>query len=230
MTALRLGPFVRARSESHDYARTVARAAFSRSSSIRPLLALVAVYATLTSVSFADGERYLSVWLRLLLVETSRLLPDGFEADSIALTNSEGKRLIVVETRTTLALYPRGILLPGQMYELSTLQAYALAHTVLVFAILAAWPAGGSLRRRLVLLLLGVPCVLISTSLDIPFVLAGSARSYVIHAFDSDRAGSDAWVLYAGFLNRGGRFGLIVALALLAAVVGSGQAHRKENT
>ena len=222
-------------SSNDDAVRAAERraASFSRTKKItahargaRSAFVFVVAYAALTGLGYANGEWYVAGWLRIFLVETISLLPRGFVAESIRLETQHSQRLIVVNTHTSLALYPRGIVPPDKPYEISTLQAYAISHAALVFSILAAWPTGGSPYRRILLLLLGIPCVLVSTSLDVPFVLAGLARRLIVAAVDPEAAGRDPLLLYYEFLQRGGRYGVIVALALLAAAAGSARAAR----
>jgi hypothetical protein len=118
-----------------------------------------------------------SAWLPLLAAETAWLLPPGFVAQSIEPITKDGERLVVVHARTTAVAFPHGVLPSDKTFDISTLQAYLLFHAVVALSILAAWSVAGSARRRIALLLVGVPCVLVTTSLDVPFVLAGLARS-----------------------------------------------------
>src|SRR5262249_25536800 len=100
----------------------------------------------------------------------------------------------------------------------STLQAYALYHPILAFALLAAWPVR-TWGRRALLLALGVPSVLLSTSLDIPFVLTGHFQEIFVATPPTGPLPWDARMLDSSCLHNGGRFGLTLAVALAFALL-----------
>lgn len=181
-------------------------------------LVVIGAYSLLTLAAFWGGESYLAAWLPLLRVESAWLLPHGFIVDSIELVTSNGERLIALHIRSSTQLtFAHGNLPAGLKIHCTTLQAYALYHPVIAYAVLAAWPAV-SVPRRLALLALGIPCVLITTSLDIPFVLTGLARELVLEHLEPERLGSDPGAVYYAFLHSGGRLGLAITGTLLAAL------------
>src|SRR5262249_8717577 len=76
-----------------SFSRTKETPAHARAA--RSVLVFVVVYAALTGLGYAHGERYLTGWLPLFLIETTSLLPRGFVADSISLERRDSQRLIV---------------------------------------------------------------------------------------------------------------------------------------
>lgn len=190
-----------------------------RYSNLRVPLVLLGTYVvlTLTALWIADG--YVAAWLPLLGVETQWLLPHGVSCDSLSLVTRGAQRLVEVHAVTTMQLtFENGVLPPGVGLKASTLQAYVLSHAVIVYAILLAWPVPGW-RGRGMLLLSGVPCVLLTTSLDIPFVLAGLAQDLILGRFAPQRAERDPLALYYSFMHGGGRIALAIAGALLTALL-----------
>lgn len=185
---------------------------------VRSVVTLLAVYCGLTAVAFLWGNRLLAAFLPLLGTEIDWLLPAEFVRTSLSLGATNGQAQIVLDVATTVDIAVEGrTAQAGLPASSSTLQAYALQHIALVFSILAAWPAH-SLRQRAWLLALGVPCVLISVSLDIPFVLTGLLRQLWLEQVSRAASGTDALVVYYEFMHRGGRIGLAVVVALTAAL------------
>ena len=182
-------------------------------------LRMLCTYALLTFLAFLWSGAYLELWLPLLRLECASLLPKGFAIESLQLASAGNERLIALQVVTTDTLsYQLGTLASNVAVRSTTLQAYALLHPVLTFTALAAWPAG-SIPRRATLLAFGVPCTLIATSLDIPFVLVGLVQDLVLQRFAPERLASDWRTVYFTVLHSGGRLGLTLALALATALV-----------
>jgi hypothetical protein len=196
-----------------------------RNATLRAPLVLLATYALLTLAAFWISEGYVTAWLPLLKLESQWLLPRGLLCESVALVTRNTQRLVELHAITAVQL-DHDVLPPGVGLKSTTLQAYVLSHPVIVYAILAAWPVA-DWRGRATLLMLGAPCVLVTTSLDIPFVLAGHARSLILEQFAPGRADSDPLVLYYSFMHGGGRLGLAISGALLTALVATHLRSRK---
>jgi hypothetical protein len=181
------------------------------------VLVFLGAYTALIGAGYALGETYLAAWLPLLELEVDWILPPDLAREALVLEAAHEQRLIVLAAITTSAQSFGATTVPADVdLWSSTLQAYALHHPIIVYAMLAAWPAR-SLRHRLRLLLLGVPCVLITTSLDIPFVLVGQLRDLLLANLAPTALDSDPRAVYFAFLHGGGRLGLAVAGA--AAVI-----------
>jgi hypothetical protein len=178
---------------------------------------LVITYMVLTTAGFIDGDRWLAAGMPLLAKEVDWLLPAEFTREAIGFTTANGQGQIALEAVTTTDLHAPGrTIAAGALLRSTTLKGYALQHAAIVFAILAAWPAG-SLRRRALLVALGVPCALLSVSLDIPFVLTGLLRESWLQQVSPSLVATDPLVVYYSFLHRGGRIGLSIVLAIAAA-------------
>jgi hypothetical protein len=182
----------------------------------------LAVYAALTAAAYWFGELYIAPWLPWFRAELAWLLPTGIGVDALELATVGRDHVIQLHAVTTMPLTGGGTTVPaGIALKSSTLQAYALHHAVIVYAVLAAWPTP-SWRRRVLLLALGVPCVLVTTSLDIPFVLSGLLQDLVLANLAPEQLGTDPLVTYYNFLQGGGRVGLALAAALGTAVIAAG--------
>src|SRR5215831_628122 len=146
----------------------------------RTALVLLGSYLALTVAAFFFGELYGSAWLPLLRIECGALLPDWLTGAVVKLLARNGQHLVELHVVTAKAnVFPLGELPANIGLHSSTLQAYLTSHPVLIFSVLAAWPVE-STRQRLVLLALGGPCVLVTTSLDIPFVLVGQLQDLIL--------------------------------------------------
>lgn len=193
-------------------------------------LVFVCVYVVLTTAASGFGELYLRAWLPIFRWELDATLQSRLASASLTLTQTGGQRLIVYDVLTTVPLrFGRTTAPAGTGFYSSTLQAYALHHAIIVFAMLAAWPVR-SLRRRWLLLALGVPCVLVTTSLDIPFVLTGQFQELFVAGPAVGPLPWDARTLYYSFLHAGGRLGLAIvaatAVALCATHAGRAESRR----
>jgi hypothetical protein len=188
-------------------------------SGTRAALVLLAAYVALTFAAYSAGESYVAAWLPVWRLEADWLMPAGLVRTGLELAAVDSQHLIVLRLATTVPHVLAGQPIPvGTGLRSTTLQAYALHHAVIVWALLGAWPVP-SWRRRLALLALGVPCVLITTSLDIPFVLVGLAQELLLEKLAPNRLATDPLVLYYSFVHAGGRVGLAVAGALTVATV-----------
>jgi hypothetical protein len=196
----------------------------------RQALMLLGAYLLATALGYAISDQYARGWLPLLGAEIDWILPDGFERTSLRLTRNAGQRLIVLSATTSRALTVGGEYIPAHTeLQSATLQMYALHHLVIVFALLASWPAS-SISQRIRLLVLGIPCVLATTSLDIPFVLVGLTHDNLLESIAPEKLATDPLSVYYAFLHRGGRLGLAVAGALIVALGAgnSAMSDRKE--
>jgi len=172
-------------------------------------LVLLATYALLTLAAFWISDDYVAAWLPLLKLESRWLLPQGVLCDSVALVTRNAQRLVELHATTAARLVSEHNVVPQGVLRSSTLQAYVLSHPVIVYAILAAWPVT-DWSRRAKLLTLGVPCVLVTTSLD--------------------RAAGDPLAIYYSFMHGGGRIGLAISAALLTALLATRASRRGART
>ncbi len=179
---------------------------------------VLATYLILTAILYGAGEPYSRGWCRIFEHQIG-FIQSEFSAANVRLTHLDGQAAFRFDGTVTVNLRAR---FPGisawEQVSAWTLQAYAHNHVILVFALLAAWPAP-TVRRRLRLALAGIPATVVSTSLDIPFALAGLAISEVYAAFDPGLLETDLLVQYFNFLQGGGRVLLPIAAAGLAICV-----------
>lgn len=185
---------------------------------LRTPMALVIAYVVLSVGVYVARAPYMHAWLALMAPEIDWLLPASLARKALELVTAQGQELFSLDATTTVPLPCKNVVVPAAVVFFSTtLQSYALLHPVVVYSILVAWPAE-SRRARLIMLALGLPCVVISTSLDIPFVLAGLIRTSVLESCAPERLSHDPSVIYCEFLHRGGRLGLAVAAAAVVAL------------
>jgi hypothetical protein len=184
----------------------------------RALLVGVGAYILLTILSFSFGELYVAALLPVLKIESQWLSFNGLLCDSLTLVTRNARHLVQLRSVTTMEIgLENGALAAGAALRSTTLQAYVLCHPVVVYTVLAAWPVA-SWRSRIELLLWGIPCVLIITSLDIPFVLCGSIRDVIFGELAPERVDADPLILYFRFMDGGGRFGLAIVAALVTVL------------
>ena len=182
---------------------------------------LLVAYVVLTAAAYAAHALYMQAWLPLLAREIDWLLePMGFARKTLELVTEQGEQLISLDALATRPISYRHSVPPARIpvFFATTLQAYALLHPAVIYSILIAWPAE-SLRHRLSMLAWGLPCVVITTSLDFPFVLTGMIRTTVLERYAPERLAYDPVVVYSEFLHRGGRLGLAVTAAFVVALV-----------
>ena len=182
---------------------------------------LLLAYVVLTATAYAAHSLYMHAWLPLLAREIDWLLaPMGFARKTLELVTEHGEQLISLDALATKPISYRHSVPPARIpvFFATTLQAYALLHPAVIYSILIAWPAQ-SLRERSSMLAWGLPCVVITTSLDVPFVLTGMIRTTVLERYAPERLAYDPLVVYSEFLHRGGRLGLAIAAACVVALV-----------
>jgi len=185
---------------------------------LRALPVGICAYILLTILSVFLGELYVAALLPILKIECQWLSLDGLLCDSLTLVTRNARHLVQLRSVTTTSIdFESGALAAGVALRSATLQAYVLCHPVVVYTLLAAWPVA-DWRRRVKLLLFGIPCVLIATSLDIPFVLSGSVRDVIVGELTPERVDADPLILYFRFMDGGGRFGLAIVAALITVV------------
>jgi hypothetical protein len=185
----------------------------------RPALIFGAACSLLTALAYRFGEIYLIPWLPWFRLATGWLLPRGLTSESVALATENGGRWISLRAVTAIPSRVGAATVPsGSTVSVLSQQSAALVYTVIVFSILAAWPAR-SLRTRVAMLMLGVPAVFVATSLDVPFTLAGLVRRIVFKAYAPEYVDRDVASLYASALENGGNIGLAIIAALLVVAV-----------
>jgi len=196
-----------------------------RHGNLRAPLVFLGVYGLLTLAASTMGEAYVVAWLPLLKLESQWLLPHGLLADSMSIVIRQAQRLVELHATTTTNLaFGKGVVPAALGLKSSTLEAYVLFHPVLIYSTLAAWPIR-SWRARIAVFLLGVPCVLVTTSLDIPFVLAGLLQDLILEHVAPERLGSDPLAIYYAFMHGGGRVGLAIVGAVITALAAT-RVHR----
>jgi hypothetical protein len=176
-------------------------------------LRLLAAYAVLTALLYGAGEPYSRGWSRIIAAQMP-LIQNHFAAPEVDLATMDGQAVLRFEGTISPRLRSRFPDIPaGETIWAATLQAHLHNHLILVMSLLAAWPAP-TIRRRCRLLLAGLVAAVASTSLDLPFALAGLALGEIYAGFEPGLLKTDALVRYFDFLQAGGR--------LLLPIVGAG--------
>jgi hypothetical protein len=177
------------------------------------LLVAVATCAVATALAYAARAELLAALLPPIGWVVDALLPDGIARTALAVVRDRSQELVALDVALARPLRVGRTLAPsGEAIHATTLVAYALQHVTLVYAVLAAWPFAQA-RARAAALLLGIPAVVAATLLDIPFVLAGLIHDLLIEAGAAETASRNL-ALYYEFVQRGGRAGISIALAV----------------
>ncbi len=121
---------------------------------------------------------------------------------------------IVKSTRTIQ--YTNGPLPANAPITASTLYGHVYVHMALVYAVLLlALPWRFTTIGLLPLLSIGV-CI-VSSTLDIPFVIMGAVQDLILFHLQPDQLKKEPVVIWMHMMNSGGRFVLAISLALLAS-------------
>jgi hypothetical protein len=117
-----------------------------------------------------------------------------------------------------LPLAPLGIS-PGAEVKTTIHLQHALLPLVLLYTVLGAWPQP-DWRRRIVVMLAGVPAALLALALTTPFLLAGKIEILLQErcAFAGVARAEPAVLRWMLFTEGGGRWLLAIVLALLVIV------------
>ncbi|MDA8259294.1 MAG: hypothetical protein M0Z99_27260 [Betaproteobacteria bacterium] len=177
----------------------------------------LAAYLALLGLSLQFGRYYVELLLPLYRWEIGGLSP-GYHINSLALADNRGEAVVALTLGLVRDIVVAGHLLPsGGSISSSTLAGHALQHPLLMLSLLAAWPAAG-ISRRIALLAIAVPFLLLVEMLDVPLVLLGSIEDLILA---NVAPGTTAFlVVWMDFLNGGGRLALSIAAALAAVGFG----------
>lgn len=139
--------------------------------------------------------------------------PD-YRIQSLAIQENRGEAVVSLNLKLEQYTFVAGQLLhPGFDITSSTLAGHSIQHALLIFSLLAAWPATG-ISRRFALLCLAVPLLLLVEMLDVPLVLLGSNEDIILA--NVAPTASSFLVGWMNFLNGGGRLALSITAALFA--------------
>lgn len=170
-------------------------------------------YLALLGLSLQFGQHYVEFLLPLYRWEIGGLSPDCNIA-SLVLEDYRGEAVVALTLDLVRHSVVAGhILPPGGSISSSTLAGHALQHPLLMLSLLVAWPAA-SLPRRITLLAIAVPFLLLVEMLDVPLVLLGSIEDLIVANIAPDS--TSFLVAWMNFLNGGGRLALSIAAALAA--------------
>jgi len=177
----------------------------------------LAAYLALLGLSLQFGPHYVEFLLPLYRWEIAALTPD-YRIASLALADNRGETVVAVTLDLVRYIVVAGQALPpGGNISSSTLAGHALQHPLLMLSLLVAWPAAG-ISRRIALLAIALPFLLLVEMLDVPLVLLGSIDDLILANVAPGT--SSFLVVWMYFMNGGGRLALSVAAALAAVGVG----------
>lgn len=175
-------------------------------------------YLALLLLSMQYGQRYVELLLPLYRWEIGWCAPD-YRILSLGIQDDRGEAVVALNLKLIQYTFVGGQLLPpGGEISSSTLAGHVLQHALLMLSLIVAWPAA-SLSRRIALLGVAVPLIVLVELLDVPLVLLGSIEDLLL-ANVAPTAGS-LLVSWMNFLNGGGRLALSIAAAL--AAIGGGR-------
>jgi hypothetical protein len=173
-------------------------------------------YTVLLALSLHYGRQYVELLLPIYRWEIGWCAPE-YRIQSLAVQENRGEAVVSLNLKLEQYTFVAGQLLhPGGDITSSTLAGHSLQHVLLIFSLLAAWPAAG-ISRRFALLCLAVPLLLLVEMLDVPLVLLGSNEDIILA--NVAPTASSFLVSWMNFLNGGGRLALSIAAALFAVAV-----------
>ena len=180
-------------------------------------------YTVLLVLSLQFGRQYVELLLPLYRWEIGWCAPE-YRIQSLAVQEDRGEAVVSLNLKLEQYTFAAGQLLqPGINISSSTLAGHSLQHALLIFSLLAAWPATG-ISRRFALLCLAVPLLLLVEMLDVPLVLLGSNEDIILA--NVAPTASSFLVDWMNFLNGGGRLALSIAAALLTVAMSKFQFSR----
>ena len=110
-------------------------------------------YTVLLVLSLQFGRQYVASLLPLYRWEIGWCAPE-YRIQSLAVQENRGEAVVALNLKLEQYTFVAGQLLhPGGDITSSTLAGHSLQHVLLIFSLLAAWPAAG-ISRRFVLLCL----------------------------------------------------------------------------
>jgi len=183
----------------------------------------LAAYLALLGLSLPFGRHYVEFLLPLYRWEIGVLTPN-YHIASLALADNRGEAVVALTLDLVRYIVVAGHAIPpGGSISSSTLAGHALQHPLLMLSLLVAWPSA-SLSRRIALLAIAVPLLLLVEMLDVPLVLLGSIDDLILaNVAPGTTAFLAAWM---DFMNGGGRLALSIAAALAAVGFGRMPAAR----
>lgn len=185
----------------------------NRSGLLKFTAIFLAAYLVLLLLSIQYGQRYVELLLPLYRWEIGWCAPD-YRIQSLGIQENRGEAVVALNLKLVQYTFVGGHLIPpGMDISSSTLAGHVLQHVLLMLSLLVAWPAA-SIFRRIALLGMAVPLLLLVEMLDVPLVLLGSIDDLIL-ANVAPTAGSFL-VSWMNFLNGGGRLALSIAAALVA--------------
>ena len=174
-------------------------------------------YVVLLVLSLQFGQHYVESLLPLYRSEIGWLFPD-FNITSLALASDRGEEVVALNLNLIRYTVLVGqVLHPGVSVSSSTLAGHALQHPLVMLSLLVAWPVT-SITRRIALLCMAVPLLLLVEMLDVPMVLLGSIEDLILANVAPDT--TSFLVGWMNLMNGGGRLALSIAAALAAFGVG----------
>ena len=172
-------------------------------------------YLLLLVLSVQYGQRYVELLLPLYHWEIGWCAPD-YRIQSLLLQDNRGEAVVALKLKLVQYSFVGGHLLPpGGEVTSSTLTGHALQHGLLMLSLLVAWPMRG-MKRRIALLVIAVPFLLLVEMLDVPLVLLGSIEDLILTNVAPTT--NSLLVNWMNFLNGGGR--LALAIVAVTASVG----------
>ena len=186
----------------------------------KSIIVFFSSYVILLLIFSQFGPYYFKLFEGIFRWEINFLYPQ-FEVSSLQVETFEGQQMASLTVKLTENIIKNdGTVLHtiGRPYTSKTIAINEYLHPIIIFSILAAWPAI-TLRDRFKVFLLVLPFLLIVEMVDVPLLLATRSDEVVRANLLKDvNAGKGLASYWVAFMHTGGR----AALSILAAGLGFG--------
>jgi hypothetical protein len=198
---------------------------------VRTIPVFFVSYVILLLLFSQFGQYYFKPFEGIFRWEIDFFFPQ-FKVSSLQMEEYEGQQMVSLTVRLTENIIKHdGTVLHsmGRPYTSKTIAVNEYLHPIIIFAILAAWPAI-TLRDRFKVLLLVLPFLLVVEMLDIPIVLATrSDETMRANLLNDPLAGTGLASYWVAFMHTGGRAALsILAIGLAFGCLYLGQFWQKK--
>ncbi len=185
---------------------------------VKTIIIFLSSYVILLLLFSQFGAYYFQLFEGIFRWEINFFFPQ-FEVSSLQMETYEGQQMVSLAVKLTENIITDdGTVLHtiGRPYTSKTISINQYLHPILIFSILAAWPAI-TLKERFMALLLVLPFLLIVEMVDVPVLLATRTDEMVrANLLKDPNAGYGLASYWVAFLHTGGR----AALSILAAGLG----------
>ncbi len=179
---------------------------------IKTILWLLVVWAGVTLAAWNSSHIYGRSVLPVYAWSIKHI-SNHYRVQSLRIEKQGGEWVFKLNALTTgVRQVGRGAIPDGISLSSSTLLAHALQHVIVIYTLLLIWPVV-TVWRKLTLLVLSLPYLVLVEILDVPFVLLGAMDDLLLSNFIPSAIASSFFISWMNTMNSGGR----LALSLIAA-------------